>query len=167
MRFTTSSAMIANSTFARQIPSASIFVPVTLVRCSPPPNKKRAASACYRGDPWITLVSENRRVTRPAICCERNRFNRRTSLAAYSPVNLRTVSRPVPEPTRHGHHPSTAGTPSSRGACASDEPRANARNGVRREIHEIGDALKAFKIAVEAREMTGFKVQRLPAASKI
>jgi hypothetical protein len=86
--------------------------------------KKRAASACYRGDPWITLVSDNRRVTRPAICCERNRFNRRTSLAAYSPVNLRTVSRPVPEPTRHGHHPSTAGTPSSRGACASDEPRA-------------------------------------------
>jgi hypothetical protein len=41
----------------------------------------------------------------------------------------RRKSRPVPEPTRHGHHPSTGGTPSSRGACASDEPRAIARNG--------------------------------------
>jgi hypothetical protein len=59
----------------------------------------------------------------------RNQFNSRASVAAYSHVNLGTVSRPVPGPTRHGHHPSTGGTPSSRGACASDEPRANARNG--------------------------------------
>ena len=36
---------------------------------------------------------------------------------------------PFPLPNRHGHHPSGGGTPSSRGLCASDEPRANARNG--------------------------------------
>ena len=36
-----------------------------------------------------------------------------------------------------------------------------------RTINEIEDALKAFKIAVEAGEVTGFKVQRLPAACKI
>ena len=77
------------------------------------------------------------------------------------------MSRPVPEPTRHGHHPSTGDAPSSPAADASDAGANDARNGVRREIHEIEDALKAFKIAVEAREMTGFKVQRLPAASKI
>src|SRR5258705_10403972 len=31
--------------------------------------KKEAASACYRGDPRISPVSDNRRVPRPAICC--------------------------------------------------------------------------------------------------
>jgi hypothetical protein len=38
--------------------------------------------------------------------------------------------------------------------------------GELRTINEIEGALKAFKIAVEAAEMTGFKVRRLPAASK-
>jgi hypothetical protein len=59
----------------------------------------------------------------------RNRFNSRASVAAYSHVNLGTVSRPVPEPTHRDQNPSTGGFPSSHGACASDEPRANARNG--------------------------------------
>ena len=40
-------------------------------------------------------------------------------------------------------------------------------DGEVRTINEIEDALKAFKIAVEAGEVTGFKVQRLPAACKI
>src|SRR4029077_17589629 len=59
----------------------------------------------------------------------RSRFNRRDSLAAYSHVNLGTVSRLVPETTHHDHHPRTGGMPSSRAACASDAPRANALNG--------------------------------------
>jgi hypothetical protein len=62
----------------------------------------------------------------------------------------RWESKPVPEPTRHGHHPSTGDAPSSPAADASDAGANDARNGVRREIHEIEDALKAFKIAVEA-----------------
>jgi hypothetical protein len=74
---------------------------------------------------------------------------------------------PFPDPPAHGNHPSTGDAPSSPAADASDAGANDARNGVRREIHEIEDALKAFKIAVEAGEMTGFKVQRLPAAFNI
>jgi hypothetical protein len=59
----------------------------------------------------------------------RNRSKRRNSLAAYSQVNLGTEPRPVPQPTRHGHHPSTGDAPSSPAADASDAGANDARNG--------------------------------------